>query len=163
MPMIIGEIRRHLRDYNPIRVSRSLRDTAYKAMQTRERLTHEKNREPTIKEIAKELDMDEKDIITAMDAIQDPVSLFEPVYHDGTDALFIMDQVSDKDNTDDMWLESITLRDALTHLSERERYIINMRFFKGRTQMEVASEVGISQAQVSRLEKNALKNMKRYM
>ncbi len=161
--MIIGEIRRHLRDYNPIRVSRSLRDTAYKAMQTRERLTHEKNREPTIKEIAKELDMDEKDIITAMDAIQDPVSLFEPVYHDGTDALFIMDQVSDKDNTDDMWLESITLRDALTHLSERERYIINMRFFKGRTQMEVASEVGISQAQVSRLEKNALKNMKRYM
>jgi RNA polymerase sporulation-specific sigma factor len=161
--MIIGEIRRHLRDYNPIRVSRSLRDTAYKAMQTRERLTHEKNREPTIKEIAKELDMDEKDIITAMDAIQDPVSLFEPVYHDGTDALFIMDQVSDKDNTDDMWLESITLRDALTHLNERERYIINMRFFKGRTQMEVASEVGISQAQVSRLEKNALKNMKRYM
>jgi RNA polymerase sporulation-specific sigma factor len=132
-------------------------------MQTRERLTHEKNREPTIKEIAKELDMDEKDIITAMDAIQDPVSLFEPVYHDGTDALFIMDQVSDKDNTDDMWLESITLRDALTHLNERERYIINMRFFKGRTQMEVASEVGISQAQVSRLEKNALKNMKRYM
>jgi RNA polymerase sporulation-specific sigma factor len=161
--MIIGEIRRHLRDYNPIRVSRSLRDTAYKAMQTRERLTHEKNREPTIKEIAKELDMDEKDIITAMDAIQDPVSLFEPVYHDGTDALFIMDQVSDKDNTDDMWLESITLRDALTHLNERERYIINMRFFKGRTQMEVAAEVGISQAQVSRLEKNALKNMKRYM
>jgi RNA polymerase sporulation-specific sigma factor len=161
--MIIGEIRRHLRDYNPIRVSRSLRDTAYKAMQMREKLTHERNREPTIKEIADELGITEKEIITAMDAIQDPVSLFEPVYHDGADALFIMDQVSDKNNTDDMWLENITLKDALNHLSDRERHIINMRFFKGKTQMEVASEVGISQAQVSRLEKSALKNMKRYM
>lgn len=163
VPMIIGEIRRHLRDYNPIRVSRSLRDTAYKAMQMREKLTHERNREPTIKEIADELGITEKEIITAMDAIQDPVSLFEPVYHDGADALFIMDQVSDKNNTDDMWLENITLKDALNHLSDRERHIINMRFFKGKTQMEVASEVGISQAQVSRLEKSALKNMKRYM
>lgn len=163
VPMIIGEIRRHLRDYNPIRVSRSLRDTAYKAMQMREKLTHEKNREPTMKEIAAALEISEKEVVTAIDAIQDPVSLFEPVYHDGTDALFIMDQVSDRNNTDDMWLENISLKEALDHLTERERFIINMRFFKCKTQMEVASEVGISQAQVSRLEKSALKNMRKYM
>jgi RNA polymerase sporulation-specific sigma factor len=163
VPMIIGEIRRYLRDYNSIRVSRSIRDTAYKALQTKERLTGEKNREPSIDEIAKELDMKKEEVILALDAIQDPISLFEPVYHDGTDALFVMDQVSDNKNTDVSWIENIVLSEAMDKLSERERYIIKLRFFEGKTQMEVAEEIGISQAQVSRLEKNALKNMKKYM
>jgi RNA polymerase sporulation-specific sigma factor len=163
VPMIIGEIRRYLRDYNSIRVSRSIRDTAYKALQTKERLTGEKNREPSIDEIAKELDMKKEEVILALDAIQDPISLFEPVYHDGTDALFVMDQVSDNKNTDVSWIENIVLSEAMNKLSERERYIIKLRFFEGKTQMEVAEEIGISQAQVSRLEKNALKNMKKYM
>lgn len=163
VPMIIGEIRRHLRDYNPIRVSRSLRDMAYKALQAKERLTNLLSREPTIDEVAKELEADRGEVIMALDAIQDPVSLFEPVYHDGTDALFVMDQVSDDKNTDNSWVESIALNEALKKLSDREKHIIDLRFFKGRTQMEVAEEIGISQAQVSRLEKSALKNMRKYI
>lgn len=163
VPMIIGEIRRYLRDYNSIRVSRSIRDIAYKALQTKDRLTKEKSREPTIEEIAKELDVKKEDIIMALDAIQDPISLFEPVYHDGSDALFVMDQVSDTKNTDMSWIENIVLSEAMNRLSEREKHIIELRFFDGKTQMEVADEIGISQAQVSRLEKNALKTMKKYM
>ncbi|MCD7905401.1 MAG: RNA polymerase sporulation sigma factor SigG [Clostridiales bacterium] len=163
VPMIIGEIRRHLRDYNPIRVSRSLRDTAYKALQSKERLTNSLSREPTIDEIAKDLELERGEVVMALDAIQDPVSLFEPVYHDGTDALFVMDQVSDDKNTDNSWVESIALSEALKKLSEREKHIIDLRFFRGRTQTEVAEEIGISQAQVSRLEKSALKSMRKYM
>lgn len=163
VPMIIGEVKRYLRDFSSIRVSRSLKDTAYKALQTKERLTNEKNKEPTVEEIAKELNLSKEDIIFALEAIQDPVSLFEPIYHDGADALFVMDQISDDKNSDTKWLENISLREALDKLGERERYIINLRFFQGKTQMEVADEIHISQAQVSRLEKNALKNMKKYM
>lgn len=163
VPMIIGEIRRYLRDNNPIRVSRSLRDTAYKALQAKERLTNQNSKEPTIEEIAKELELPKEDIVVALDAIQDPVSLFEPVYHDGTDALFVMDQVKDNKNSDTNWLENISLKEAIKKLNEREKYIINLRFFHGKTQMEVANEIGISQAQVSRLEKSALKNMRKYM
>ncbi len=163
VPMIIGEIRRYLRDYNTIRVSRSLRDTAYKALQAKEKLTAEKNKEPTAEDIAKELNMDKSDIVFAIEAIQTPVSLFEPVYHDGTDALFVMDQVSDEKNSDEVWLENLSLKEAMDKLSERERFIIKLRFFQGKTQMEVANEIGISQAQVSRLEKGALKNMRKYV
>lgn len=163
VPMIIGEIRRYLRDYNSIRVSRSIRDTAYKALQVKERLTSEKSREPTVEEISKELDIKKEDVIFALDAIQDPISLFEPVYHDGSDALFVMDQVSDDKNTDLSWIENIVLSEAMNKLSDREKHIIELRFFDGKTQMEVAEEIGISQAQVSRLEKNALKSMKKYM
>lgn len=163
VPMIIGEIRRYLRDYNPIRVSRSLRDTAYKALQVKERLINEKLTEPSIEDIAKELDIPKEEVIFALDAIQDPISLFEPVYHDGADALFVMDQVSDDKCSDNLWLENISLNEAMKRLNEREKYIINLRFFKGKTQMEVADEIGISQAQVSRLEKSALKNMRKYM
>lgn len=163
VPMIIGEIRRYLRDYNPIRVSRSLRDTAYKALQVRERLTNQNSKEPTIEEIAKELEIPKEDVLFALDAIQDPISLFEPVYHDGSDALFVMDQVSDEKNSDALWLENISLNEAMKRLNEREKYIIKLRFFQGKTQMEVADEIGISQAQVSRLEKSALKNMKKYI
>lgn len=163
VPMIIGEIRRYLRDYNSIRVSRSIRDTAYKALQVKERLTSEKSREPTVEEIAKKLDIKKEDVIFALDAIQDPISLFEPVYHDGSDALFVMDQVSDDKNTDLSWIENIVLSEAMNKLSDREKHIIELRFFDGKTQMEVAEEIGISQAQVSRLEKNALKSMKKYM
>lgn len=163
VPMIIGEIRRYLRDYNPIRVSRSLRDTAYKALQVKERLTNQNSKEPTIEEIAKELEIPKEDIIFALDAIQDPISLFEPVYHDGADALFVMDQVSDDKNSDALWLENISLNEAMKRLNDREKYIITLRFFQGKTQMEVADEIGISQAQVSRLEKSALKNMKKYI
>lgn len=163
VPMIIGEVRRYLRDYNPIRVSRSLRDTAYKALQVKEKLTNQNSKEPTIEEIAKELDIPKEDIILALDAIQDPVSLFEPVFNDGTDALFVMDQIKDTKNSDINWVENISLNDAMQKLSEREKYIINLRFFQGKTQMEVAEDIGISQAQVSRLEKSALKNMRKYM
>ena len=161
--MIIGEIRRYLRDNNSIRVSRSLRDIAYKALQVKEKLTNLNSKEPTIEDIAKELDIDKAEIIFALDAIQDPISLFEPVYHDGTDALFVMDQVSDDKNSENMWLENISLKEAIKHLNEREKNIIMLRFFKGKTQMEVADEIGISQAQVSRLEKGALKQMRKYM
>ena len=163
VPMIIGEIRRYLRDNNSIRVSRSLRDTAYKALGARERLMSKNENEPTIDEIAKELGMEKEDIVFALDAIQEPVSLFEPVYNDGNDAIFVMDQLSDEKNLDENWLEEISLKEAMKKLGEREKHIINLRFYKGRTQMEVAKELGISQAQVSRLEKTALKSMKKHM
>jgi len=163
VPMIIGEIRRYLRDNNSIRVSRSLRDTAYKALQVKERLINANSKEPTIEEIAKELDLPKEEVLFALDAIQDPISLFEPVYHDGGDAIYVMDQVSDDKNTDISWLENLSLSEALKRLNEREKLILNLRFFEGKTQMEVADEIGISQAQVSRLEKCALKNMKKYI
>ena len=161
VPMIIGEIRRYLRDNNSIRVSRSIRDTAYKALSVKERLTNQNGKEPGIHEIAKELDITPEEVSVALDAIMDPVSMQEPVYHDGTDAVFIMDQIKDEKNIDESWLESISLKEAINRLNEREQHIINLRFFQGKTQMEVADEIGISQAQVSRLEKNALANMKK--
>ncbi len=163
VPMIIGEVRRYLRDNNSIRVSRSLRDTAYKALQVKERLTSEKSKEPTIEEIAKEMGLPKEDIVLALDAIQDPISLFEPVYHDGADALFVMDQVKNDKDGEKTWLENISINEAMKRLSEREKHILSLRFFEGKTQMEVSNEVGISQAQVSRLEKSALKHMKKYM
>ena len=163
VPMIIGEIRRYLRDNNSIRVSRSLRDTAYKALQAKERLMAARPQEPTIEEIAAELGMTPHDVLFALDAMQDPISLFEPVYHDGGDALYVMDQISDDKNIDSQWLENISLSEAMKRLNEREKHILSLRFFEGKTQMEVAKEIGISQAQVSRLEKNALKNMKKFI
>ncbi|MCL2188947.1 MAG: RNA polymerase sporulation sigma factor SigG [Defluviitaleaceae bacterium] len=163
VPMIIGEIRRYLRDNNTIRVSRSLRDIAYKALGVKEKLTTQNAKEPDIEEIAREMGLPKEDVQLALDAIQDPVSLFEPVYHDGVDAIFVMDQVSDEKNTDNRWLEDLSLSEALKRLGEREKTIVNMRFYDGKTQMEVADEIGISQAQVSRLEKNALKSMKKYI
>ena len=163
VPMIIGEIRRYLRDNNSIRVSRSLRDTAYKALQVKERLMNQNSKEPTITEIAEELGIPKEDVVFALDAIQDPISLFEPVYHDGGDALYIMDQVSDNKNQDEMWLENIALNEAMKRLNDREKHILSLRFFEGKTQMEVADEIGISQAQVSRLEKTALKHMRKYV
>lgn len=163
VPMIIGEIRRYLRDNNSVRVSRSLRDTAYKALTAKEKLTSEKGKEPTIEEIAKELDMKKKDVVYALDAIQEPVSLFEPVYNDGEDALYVMDQLKDDKNSDGSWIEEIALKQAMTKLSDREKHILNLRFFEGKTQMEVADEIGISQAQVSRLEKSALSNIKKHI
>ena len=162
-PMIIGEIRRYLRDNNAIRVSRSLRDTAYKALYTREAYTKKHLKEPTINEIAEEIGIAKEEIVYAMDAIQNPLSLYDPVYSEGGDALYVMDQISDKKNKEENWVESIALRDAMSRLSERERRIINMRFYEGKTQMEVAEEICISQAQVSRLEKNALKAMRSYL
>ena len=161
VPMIIGEIRRYLRDNNAIRVSRSMRDTAYKALQARDRLQSRLNREPTMTEIAAEMHIPQEDVVFALEAIQDPVSLFEPVYNDGGDALYIMDQVKDETAKVDGWVEEIAIRDALNRLNEREKKILRLRFFEGRTQMEVAGEIGISQAQVSRLEKNALLHMRR--
>lgn len=163
VPMIIGEIRRYLRDNNSIRVSRSLRDIAYKAIYTRENYTKEHQREPTIAEIAEETGIDKEMIVYAMDAIQNPVSLFEPVYTEGGDTLYVMDQISDKKNREEKWIENLSLREAMQRLSDRERNIIEMRFYEGKTQMEVAEEVGISQAQVSRLEKTALKSMKNFL
>ena len=163
VPMIIGEIRRYLRDNNSIRVSRSLRDTAYKALQIKERLTAEREKEPTAEEIAKEMGLTRENVVMALDAIQDPVSLFEPIYHDGGDTLFVMDQVSDKKSREENWIEELSLEAAMERLNERERYIIRLRFFEGKTQMEVAEEIKISQAQVSRLEKNALKVMRQYL
>ena len=163
VPMIIGEIRRYLRDNNTIRVSRSLRDTAYKALQVKERLMAEQEKEPSIEEIAKEMGMSRENIVMAMDAIQDPVSLFEPIYHDGGDTLFVMDQVSDEKNGDGLWLENLSLSEAMQHLNEREKKIVNLRFFEGKTQTEVSTEIGISQAQVSRLEKSALQHMRKFM
>jgi RNA polymerase sporulation-specific sigma factor len=161
MPMIIGEIRRYLRDNNSIRVSRALRDTAYRALQIRNKIANANFEEPSVDDIAKEMEVSREQVVMALDAIQDPISLFEPVYHDGGDAIFVMDQVKDEKNADEIWLESIALKEAIHRLSEREKTIINMRFFKGKTQMEVSEELGISQAQVSRLEKSAIKNMKR--
>ena len=163
VPMIIGEIRRYLRDNNVIRVSRSMRDTAYKALQARDRLQAQWNREPDVTEIAAELQVPREDVVFALEAIQDPVSLFEPVYNDGGDALYIMDQVKDENIRDDAWLEEISIKEALQRLNEREKKILRLRFFEGRTQMEVAGEIGISQAQVSRLEKNALLHMRKHV
>jgi RNA polymerase sporulation-specific sigma factor len=163
VPMIIGEIRRYLRDNNPIRVSRSMRDVAYKALQVRDSLVHRFSREPSINEVAGELHVPREDVIFALDAIQEPISLFEPIYHDGGDPIFVMDQISDDKNMDINWLEGVTIKEALKKLSEREQHILTLRFFEGKTQMEVADEIGISQAQVSRLEKAALSHMKKYM
>ncbi len=163
VPMIIGEIRRYLRDNNSIRVSRSLRDIAYKALMTKERLTKENEKEPTIGEIAKEMGVKKEDVVFALDAIADPISLYEPIYNDGSDAIFVMDQLGDEKNTDENWIEEISLKEAIKKLGSRERHILNLRFFKGRTQMEVSQELGISQAQVSRLEKSALSHIKKYI
>ncbi len=162
VPMIIGEIRRYLRDNNPIRVSRSLRDIAYKALQIRDRLASEKGTEPTLTEIAQALGIDREEIVFALDAIQEPISLFEPIYHDGGDPIFVMDQIDDEKTNDAVWIEEISLREAIDSLDEREKRILSMRFFEGRTQMEVAEEIGISQAQVSRLEKAALFDLKQH-
>lgn len=163
VPMIIGEIRRYLRDNNSIRVSRSLRDIAYKAIYAKENYVKRNLREPTIAEIAEEIGIGKEEIVYAMDAIQSPVSLYEPVYTEGGDTLYVMDQISDQKNREDNWIEDLSLREAMKCLGERERYIIELRFYRGKTQMEVAKEIGISQAQVSRLEKNALKSMKNYL
>ncbi|MEG6616443.1 RNA polymerase sporulation sigma factor SigG [Peptococcaceae bacterium 1198_IL3148] len=163
VPMIIGEIRRYLRDNNPIRVSRSLRDVAYKALQVRDSLVNKHSREPSINEIASALNIPREDIVFALDAIQEPISLFEPIYHDGGDPIFVMDQISDDKNLDLSWLEGISIRDALSRLNDREKHILTLRFFEGKTQMEVAEEIGISQAQVSRLEKAALGHMRKHV
>lgn len=163
VPMIIGEIRRYLRDNNSIRVSRSMRDLAYKSLQAREALASRLQREPTVTEIAEELDAKREDVVMALESIQEPVSLFEPVFHDDGDAIYVMDQVQDTKNTDVKWIENLSLSEAMKKLTPRERHILNMRFFEGKTQMEVAKEISISQAQVSRLEKNALKYMRKYV
>jgi RNA polymerase sporulation-specific sigma factor len=159
VPMIIGEIRRYLRDNNPIRVSRSLRDIAYKALQVREKLIAEHSKEPTAADIAKVLGVTHEEIVFALDAIQDPVSLFEPIYNDGGDPIFVMDQLSDDRQRDEQWVEELALKEGMKRLNDREKMIIRKRFFQGKTQMEVAEEIGISQAQVSRLEKSAIKQM----
>lgn len=163
VPMIIGEIRRYLRDNNSIRVSRSLRDIAYRAIYAKETYMKNNLKEPTIAEIANEIGIEKETIVYAMDAIQNPVSLFEPVYTEGGDTLYVMDQISDKKNREENWVENLSLREAINRLNQRERHIINLRFYEGKTQMEVAQEIGISQAQVSRLEKNALKTMRNYL
>lgn len=163
VPMIIGEIRRFLRDNNSIRVSRSLKDTAYKAIYARENLTKRNLKEPTINEIAAEIGITKEDIVYALDAIQNPMSLYEPVYTEGGDTLYVMDQISDKKNREELWVEHLSLSEAMKKLGEREHEIIHLRFFEGKTQMEVADMIGISQAQVSRLEKNALRVMKNYL
>ncbi|MEG1878140.1 MAG: RNA polymerase sporulation sigma factor SigG [Pseudoflavonifractor sp.] len=161
VPMIIGEIRRYLRDNSSLRVSRSLRDTAYKVLQAKEKYIAEHQKEPSIEEIAKILEIRREDVVFALDAITDPVSLYEPIYSDGGDTLCVMDQVRDKKNTDESWLEHIALKEAIARLTDRERHILNLRFFEGKTQMEVSNEVGISQAQVSRLEKSAIGQIKK--
>lgn len=163
VPMIIGEIRRYLRDNNSIRVSRSMRDLAYKALQTKEVLSAELLREPTVAEIAKAMEAKREDVVMALESIQEPMSLYEPVFHDDGDAIYVMDQVQDNKNTDVKWIENLSLSEAMKKLSPRERHILNMRFFEGKTQMEVAEEISISQAQVSRLEKNALKYMRKFV
>ncbi|GAW92134.1 RNA polymerase sporulation sigma factor SigG [Calderihabitans maritimus] len=163
VPMIIGEIRRYLRDNNSIRVSRSLRDIAYKALQVRDALINKNSREPSINEIAEELKIPREEIIFALDAIQEPISLFEPIYHDGGDPIYVMDQIGDEKHVDSNWLEGIAVREALSKLNEREKTILTLRFFEGKTQMEVAEEIGISQAQVSRLEKAALNHIRKHV
>ena len=159
VPMIIGEIRRYLRDNNAIRVSRSIKDTAYRAMQVKERLTNEKQREPTVQEIAKELNLPKEDVVIALESVVEPMSLYEPVYSDGGDTIYVLDQVGDH-NDDQNWLDEIALKEAIKGLSDREKKILNLRFMQGKTQMEVSAEIGISQAQVSRLEKGALNRIK---
>ena len=161
VPMIIGEIRRYLRDNSSIRVSRSMRDTAYKVMQAREKLMAETQREPTVEQIAQALGIPREDVVFAMDAIVEPVSLYDPIYEHGGDAICVMDQVRDNKNTDESWLEHIALKEAMKRLGERERHILALRFYEGKTQMEVSNEVGISQAQVSRLEKSALNTIRK--
>ena len=161
VPMIIGEIRRYLRDNNMVRVSRSVRDLAYKVLQVKDRILKEKGKEPLIDEIAKELEVEREEIVMALDAVQDPVSLQEPIYNDGQDSVYLMDSVKDKKNTDDNWTESLTISEAMKRLSNKERDIIVKRFFEARTQMEVAEEIGISQAQVSRIEKSAIEHIRR--
>jgi len=161
VPMIIGEIRRYLRDNNAVRISRSVRDMAYRSLKAREELIREKEKEPTLDEIAKRLGEPRELVLRAMEAIVEPISLYEPVYSEGGDALYVMDQISDSDSSDEKWLESIALREAMKVLSERERKIIQMRFYRNKTQVEIAEEIGISQAQVSRLEKGALERMRK--
>ena len=163
VPMIIGEVRRYLRDNNSIRVSRSMRDMAYKALTARETLSRQLQREPTVEEIAKVLEAKKEEVVLALDAIQDPISLFEPVFNDDGDPLYVMDQIKDMKNTDAKWIENLSLSEAMKKLSPREQHILTLRFFEGKTQMEVADEISISQAQVSRLEKNALNYMKKYV
>lgn len=163
VPMIIGEIRRYLRDNNPIRVSRSLRDTAYKALKARDALSARNNTDPSVAEIAAELQLPEEDVVFALEAIQDPVSFSDPVYQDGSDAIYVADQIRDTRVSEDDWVRSLSIRTAIDHLPQREQKIIRRRFFMGKTQMEVAEEIGISQAQVSRLEKAALRQMQRYI
>lgn len=163
VPMIIGECRRYMRDNNSIRVSRSLRDIAYKAIYAKEMLTRKLDREPSVEEISKEIDVPKEEIVNALDAIATPMSLFEPVHQEGQDALYLIDQVSDKTNGEEKWVENLSLQDAMSKLDKREYNIIKLRFFEGKTQTEVADEISISQAQVSRLEKNALKTMKNYL
>ena len=160
VPMIVGEIRRYLRDNSTIRVSRSMRDTAYKVLQAKEAYMAKHQREPTVDEIARILELKREDVVFALDAILEPVSLYEPIYSDSGDTVCVMDQVKDSRNTDEMWLERIALKEAVDHLGERERKILALRFFQGKTQMEVSAEIGISQAQVSRLEKNALRQIR---
>ena len=163
VPMIVGEIRRYLRDNSAIRVSRSMRDTAYRVLQAREHLMAENQKEPTVEEIAKVLDIPREEVVFAMDAIVDPVSLYEPIYDRGGDAICVMDQVSDTKNTDERWTERIALKDAMKLLDPRERRILSLRFYEGKTQMEVSAEVGISQAQVSRLEKGAINTIRKHL
>jgi len=157
---LYGEIRRYLRDNNSIRVSRSVRDLAYKALQIKEKITKETAKEPNIEEIAKQLGVNKEDVAFSIDAIQDPISLQEPIYNEGTESIYVMDQIKDKKNTDELWAENITIEEAMKKLNNREKMIISKRFFDGRTQMEVADEIGISQAQVSRLEKSAINRIK---
>ena len=161
--MIIGEVRRYLRDNNTMRVSRSLRDMAYRALRAREQLVHKLQRDPSMDEIAAEIEAPREDVVRALDSIQDTVSLYEPVFHDNGDTVFIMDQIKDTKNTDEQWMTNLSLSEAMARLNPREKYILNRRFFDGKTQTEVADEIGISQAQVSRLEKNALKYMQKYV
>ncbi len=163
VPMIVGEIRRYLRDNTPVRVSRSLRDIAYKVLQIRDQLAHKFSREPTLEEIASEILVSREEIIFALDSIQEPVSLFEPIFHDGGDPIFVMDQISDEKNQDEKWLNVLSIKDALQKLNEREKLILTLRFYRGKTQMEVADEIGISQAQVSRLEKSALGQLRKHI
>lgn len=160
VPMIIGEVRRYLRDNNSIRVSRSMRDTAYHAMQIREQLINKNNKEPSVEEIAKIMELPKETVVLALEAIVEPVSLYEPVFSDGSDTIYVMDQVGDKSDDSD-WLDEIAIKEAMKNLSNREKKIIAMRFFQGKTQMEVANEIGISQAQVSRIEKGALRQIKK--
>jgi len=161
VPMIAGELRRFLRDHSAIRVSRSMRDTAYKVLQAKERLTAQTGREPTVETIARELDIPRQDVVFAMEAISDPVSLYDPIYSDGSESATVMDQLGDNRNTDEQWLEQIAMEEAVKRLDPREKRILALRFYEGRTQMEVAKDVGISQAQVSRLEKNAINRIKK--
>ena len=160
VPMILGELRRYLRDNNSVRVSRSMRDTAYRAMQIKEKLTAENNREPTVEEIAKIMEVPKEDVVLALEAIVEPVSLYEPVFSDGNDTVYVMDQIGDSSD-DSTWLEELAIKEAISNLSDREKRILGLRFFRGKTQMEVANEIGISQAQVSRIEKGALETIKK--